>query len=89
VYERTDPPAEDQPNEAEVRQGLLQQAGAVALQEWFLAQFEEAEVSVSEEYGEWVLTPQPMVMPPSSGTTPSLPTPDSTAPSTPETTAGS
>lgn len=89
VYERTDPPAEDQPNEDEVRQGLLQQAGAVALQEWFLAQFEEAEVSVSEEYGEWVLTPQPMVMPPSSGTTPSLPTPDSTAPSTPETTAGS
>lgn len=86
VYERTEPAAEDQPSEDEVRENLLLQAGQSALQEWFLAQFDEAEVSVNEEFGEWVLQPQPMVMPPSSGPAPTPPAPDTTG--TPETTTG-
>ncbi|HEX2154580.1 MAG TPA: peptidylprolyl isomerase [Acidimicrobiia bacterium] len=66
VYDRTDPAPEDLPTEDEIRQSLAETAGSGELQEWLLAHIREAEVTVEEEYGSWVLEPQPMVQPPTS-----------------------
>jgi foldase protein PrsA len=66
VYDRTDPAPEDLPSEDEIRQSLAEAAGSGELQEWLLAHIREAEVTVEEEYGSWVLEPQPMVQPPTS-----------------------
>lgn len=74
VYDRTGPSSEEVPSEEEVRESLTENAGLEALQEWLLEKLAEAEVSVDEEYGEWVTEPQPMVQPPAGAeTTPSLP----------------
>ncbi|MFP3913639.1 MAG: peptidylprolyl isomerase [Actinomycetota bacterium] len=64
VYDRTGPSAEELPTEEEVRESLMESAGMTELEEWMLEKLDEAEVSVNEEYGEWVTDPQPMVQPP-------------------------
>lgn len=64
VYDRTGPSSEEIPSEDEVRESLAETAEMEALQEWLLEKLDQAEVSVDEEYGEWVTEPQPMVQPP-------------------------
>lgn len=78
VYDRTGPSDEELPSEDDIRDSLSQNAGMEALQEWLLEKLEEAEVSVDEEYGEWVTEPQPMVQAPSEGSATTAPaqTPD-------------
>lgn len=82
VYDRTGPSAEELPTEQEVRESLIEAAQLEALQEWLLAKLDEAEVSVDEEFGRWVTSPQPMVQPPSEapGTTVPSGATDTTAP---------
>lgn len=85
VYDRTAP---EPPSDDELREQLLEQDKIVALEEWLMDKFREADVTVNEEYGTWVVDPQPMVQPP--GTESQTPTPDTSAPATtaPSTTSG-
>jgi foldase protein PrsA len=82
VYDRTGPSAEEVPTEEEVREGLTEAAELEALQQWLLEKLDEAEVSVDEEYGQWVTSPQPMVQPPTQTTGSTAPggTTETTAP---------
>lgn len=73
VYDRTGPSAEEVPTEEEVREGLTEAAELEALQQWLLEKLDEAEVSVDEEYGQWVTSPQPMVQPPTPTTGSTVP----------------
>ena len=66
ITDRTDPPIEDLPTEAEVTETLEADAIAVELNSWFLEQITAAEVTVMEEYGTWQASPQPTVVPPNS-----------------------
>lgn len=68
VYDRTGPSSEEVPTEDEVREGLAETAEFEALQQWLLEKLDEAEVTVDEEYGQWVTSPQPMVQPPAETT---------------------
>ncbi len=85
VYDRTAP--EEPPSDDAIREQLLAEEETVALQDWLIQKLREAEVTVNEEYGQWVVDPQPMVQPPGAAQ-PS--TPDTTAPVTtaPDTTGG-
>ena len=66
VTDRTDPPIEDLPTEAEITESLEADAIALELNAWFIEQVTAAEVTVEEEYGTWQATPQPTVVPPNS-----------------------
>lgn len=64
VYERTDVDEADLLDEDEVRQGLIQRAGSLSLQEWLASKVTEAVVTVDERYGTWTTDPAPQVIPP-------------------------
>lgn len=73
VYDRTGASSEEVPTEDEIRASLLEAAELEALQGWLLEKLTEAEVTVDEEYGEWVTDPQPMVRPPAATTPGTVP----------------
>ena len=66
VTDRTDPPIEDLPTQAEITESLEADAIALELNSWFIEQVTAADVTVEEEYGTWQATPQPTVIPPTS-----------------------
>ncbi len=66
VYDRNEPSQEELPDEEEIRETLIEEAGVVALEEWLMAKVNGADVTVEEEYGTWTLEPQPGVLPPAS-----------------------
>ena len=49
----------------EVRAALLENALTTAFNDWYLATAQAAEVTVTEQYGQWVAEPEPRVLPPS------------------------
>jgi parvulin-like peptidyl-prolyl isomerase len=55
---------DDLPTADEARETLTTEAVNEAANTWFTDQFENAEVSVDEEYGTWQATPTPQVVPP-------------------------
>lgn len=65
VTDRSDPPIEDLPTQAEITETLEADSIALELNSWFIEQVTAAEVTVEEEYGTWQATPQPTVVPPS------------------------
>ncbi|HEX7099868.1 MAG TPA: peptidylprolyl isomerase [Acidimicrobiia bacterium] len=96
VYDRTGPAPDELPTDEEIREQLKRQSQAVAIDGWLGEKLREAEVTVNEEYGTWVVDPQPMVQPPGAtppstpGTTAPGSAPSSTTPAstTPDTTSG-
>lgn len=64
VDERTPLAEADIPSDEELRQSLMDERSAQAVNEWFIEVITAAEVSVEEEYGTWSASPTPRVTPP-------------------------